>query len=380
MISPLPAYLMSQPQQRNLSVQTGFALFVGGNALALVGLSVAAFGLAHGGYVALVIGLMGAGEVLILGSILFLGDDGYQRLEARTSVILRRGTDSKSVEVTQSRHRLGITLLVVHVLGYFLVWTAGIITYTRATPDNPLPTIGGLAFDQQGPAFVWAVVACELLFATAIYVLGPTWWERFENLFRYDDTSEIQEESIPKKPSGLRYRLGLVVFVIGNLLAASGLILPALGLARGNAVGLIAVLMAAGEVVSLASIFLLGKDGFKELKQRLFSALKRTPPGGRISVTRHRVAITFLVLYLVAQVAAVMLPIAAHYGSTRHGAFPEVLGLDRDEQLRWFVGLLVTAEVLFFAGVYTFGADWWGRFRDLFEWEGPQPMSSRNRR
>ncbi|MCZ6806747.1 MAG: hypothetical protein O7F08_07325 [Deltaproteobacteria bacterium] len=361
---------MSQLQQRNLPVRTGFALFVAGNALAFAGLGLAAFGLAHGGYVAFVIGLMGAGEVLILGSILFLGDDGYQRLEARTSLILRRAADTKTIEVTRGRHRFGIALLVVHVLGYFLVWASGIIAYTRATLDDPLPTIGGLTFEQQGPAFVWAVVVCELLFATAIYVLGPTWWERFESLFRYDDTSGTREEAAAKQPSGLRYRLGLVVFVVGNLLAASGLILPALGLARGNAVGLIAVLMAAGEIVSLASIFLLGKEGFKELKHRLFSALKRTPPGGRVSAIRHRVAITFLVLYLVAQVAAVMLPIAAHYGSTGHGAFPEVLGLDHDEQLRWFVGLLVTAEVLFFAGVYTFGADWWGRFRDLFEWEG----------
>ena len=361
---------MSRLEQSSLPIGTGFALFVTGNVLALVGLGVAAFGLAHGGYVALVIGLMVAGEILILGSILFLGDGGYQRLEARTSLILRRGADAKTVEVTQSRHRFGITLLVVHALGYLLVWTAGIFAYTQATADNPLPTIGGLTFEQQGPAFVWAVVACELLFVTAIYVLGPSWWERFERLFHYDDAPGVEEEPAPEKPSGLRYRLGLIVFVIGNLLAASGLILPALGLARGNAVGLIAVLMATGEVVSLASIFLLGKDGFKELKRRLFSALKRTPPGGRISLRRHRVAITFLVLYLVAQVAAVMLPIAALYGSTMHGAFPEVLGLDRDEQLRWFVGLLVTAEVLFFAGVYTFGADWWGRFRGLFEWAG----------
>jgi len=362
---------MSRLEQSSLPVRTGFALFVTGNALALLGLGLTAFGFAHGHYVALVIGLMGAGEVLILGSILFLGDGGYQRLEARTSLILRREADTKTEGVAQRRHRFGITLLVVHLLGYFLVWAAVIIAYTQATPDNPLPTIGGLTSEQQGPAFVWAVVVCELLFVTAIYVLGPTWWERFENLFRYDDTAEVKEESAPKQPQGLRYRLGLVVFIIGNLLAASGLILPALGLARGNAVGLIAVLMAAGEIVSLASIFLLGKEGFRKLKQKLFSAFKRTPRGERISRTRHRAAVTFLILYLVAQGAALMLPIAAHYGSTGHGAFPEVLGLDRDEQLRWFVGLLVTAEALFFAGVYTFGADWWGRFRDLFEWGGP---------
>lgn len=273
-----------------------------------------------------------------------------------------------TLEVTQRRHRLGIGFLIVHVLGYFLVWAAAIIAYTRAIPDDPFPTIAGLTFEQQGPAFVWAVVVCELLFAAAIYLLGPPWWERFKSLFRYDDDPPAKEEATPRQPEGLRYRLGLIVFIIGNLLAASGLILPALGLSRGNLVGLIAVLMASGEIVSLASIFLLGKEGFKELKRRLFSALKRTPPGDRISLKRHRVAIALLVVHVFAQVAALSLPIAAHYGSTSQGSFPEVLGLGRDEQLRWFIGLLATAEVLFFAGVYTFGADWWGRFRALFEW------------
>ncbi len=359
---------MSQPSQCNLTVRTGFALFVTGNALALVGLGMAAFGFTRGGYVALVIGLMGIGEALILGSILFLGDDGYRRIETRTSVVLsRRRADATTLEVSQQRHRLGIGFLVVHVLGYFLVWAAAIIAYTRATLDDPFPTIAGLTFEQQGPAFVWAVVGCELLFAAAIYVLGPSWWERFEHLFRYDDDPHATDETAPRQPQGLRYRLGLIVFIIGNLLAASGLILPALGLAHGNLVGLIAVLMASGEVVSLASIFLLGKEGFKELKHRLFSVLKRTPPGERISLRRHRVASALLVFHVFAQVAALSLPITAHYGSASQGSFPEVLGLGRDEQLRWFIGLLATAEVLFFAGIYTFGADWWGRFRALFE-------------
>ena len=138
---------MSQLDRRNLPIRTGFALFVTGHALAVIGLGVAAFGFAHGSYVTLVIGLTGIGEALILGSILFLGDDGYRRLEARMSVVPpRRRADATTLEVTQRRHRLGIGLLVVHVLGYFLVWAAAIIAYTRATPDDPFPTIAGLTF------------------------------------------------------------------------------------------------------------------------------------------------------------------------------------------------------------------------------------------
>ncbi|MBT8468981.1 MAG: hypothetical protein KJN97_09550, partial [Deltaproteobacteria bacterium] len=59
--------------------------------------------------------------------------------------------------------------------------------------------------------------------------------------------------------------------------------------------------------------------------------------------------------------------IASHFGVAADGTFPTVLGLGREEQLEWFVGLLVAAEALFFAGVYALGADWWGRFRALFK-------------
>ena len=74
------------------------------------------------------------------------------------------------------------------------------------------------------------------------------------------------------------------------------------------------------------------------------------------------------------QFAALVFPIASHYGVVSDGAFPEVLGLGRDEQLQWFVGLLAAAEVSFFAGVYALGADWWARFRALFE-TGSDPSS-----
>jgi len=348
----------------NTRTRTGFSLFVLGNLLAVTGLALAAAGHAYGRYVALIVGLMGLGEAVILGSVLLLGEHGYRNLEARASLL------PPTVSVTERRHRVGIVLLVLHFLGYYLVWTAGILAYTRATPEDPLPTIAGLTFAQQGPAFVWAVIVCELLFATAIYVLGPRWWEGFESLFRYHASTESQADSKPKPPPGMRYRIGLVVFVIGNVLATSGLILPAIGLAKGSNVGFVAVLIATGEIVSLSSIFLLGKEGFKELKHRLFNIFKRTPSGAPISKSRHRVAVMLVTLHVVAQLAALVFPIASHFGLASDGAFPTVLGLDHDQQLRWFVGLLIAQGVLFFAGIYAFGADWWGRFRELFQWEG----------
>jgi hypothetical protein len=276
------------------------------------------------------------------------------------------GDEAKTRATAAGRHVVGIALLIVHLTTYFLVWTAGILAYSRVTDENPFPSVFGLRFEEQGPAFIWGVITAELLFALAIYVLGPAWWARFKGLFRYQAETVVGEPEEPRPPATFRYRLGLGVFIIGNVLATTGMLLPVFGLAKGRMVGVIAVIMALGEIISLSSIFLLGKEGFKELKSRLFAALKRTPSGEPVSHRRHRVGTTLLLLHVATQFAAVVFPIASHYGAVTEGAFPTVLGLAREEQLKWFMGLLVASEALFFAGVYTLGSDWWGRFRALF--------------
>jgi hypothetical protein len=344
----------------------GFLLFSIGNGLAIAGLVLAALGYANDGGAGWIVALVALGELTILGSVLFLGDDGYQRLEARTSALLRRDAAARTESIAPERHHVGLVLLVAHLATYFVVWTAGILAYSTATDENPLPSVFGLSFEDQGPAFVWGVITAELLFALAIYTLGPAWWKRFKRLFRYQPAAAPREPETPKPAPTLRYRLGLGVFVIGNVLATTGLLLPALGLAQGRMVGVIAVMLAAGEIVSLSSIFLLGKEGFKELKSRLFAALKRTPSGEPITRRRHGVGASLLALHVAVQLAALVFPIASHYGVVADGTFPTVLGLGREDQLKWFVGLLATSELLFFAGVYTLGADWWGRFRELF--------------
>ena len=334
----------------------GFAVFTSGSLLAIAGFVLIALGYWTDGRAALIVALVAAGHALSLAGVAFLRDDRYQRLAA----------EGKAIEAAGLRYRLGVTLLVLHLAVYLCVWTVGVLSYTRATLDDPRPSVLGLSFEQQGPAFVGGVVLAELLFVATVYALGPEWWQRFKQLFRYEPARLPPADEAPAPAPTLRYRAGLALFVLGNVLAVSGLVLPALGFAKGRMVGVIAVLLGAGEVVSLSSIFFLGKEGFKRLKSRLLGVLKRTAPGYAISIRRHRVGCTLIALHVVLQFMAIAFPIASHYGVATEGAFPEVLGLGRDQQLAWFVGLLGAAELLFFAGVYALGPDWWARFRALF--------------
>jgi hypothetical protein len=334
----------------------GFAAFTLGSLMSIAGLVLIALGYASRPWAGGIVALLAAGEVLVLGSVSFL------RGRAPASAASERA-------VSPLRSQLGLSLLWVHLAVYFVVWCAAVLSYTRATEATPLPSILGLSFEQQGPAFVWGVALAELLFVLAAYVLGPSWRRRFAGLFRYAGPDIRMSAEAQKAPPTLRMRLGLGVFVVGNALAVAGLLLPALGFAKGSMVGVIAIMLGAGEVLSLSSIFFLGKEGFKELKSKLFRALKRVPSNEPVSRTRHRVGCTLLAMHVVLQFGALIFPIASHYGVATVGAFPDVFGLGRDEQLKWFVGLLAAGEVLFFAGVYALGEDWWARFRDLFRTE-----------
>jgi hypothetical protein len=341
----------------------GFTVFTVGSLMAISGLLLAALGLVGRVEGWWIIALIACGQALAVGGASFLGEDRVERLAS-----------AGKPRPTAARQRVGSALLVAHLLLYLWVWSIGVLSYAGATDADPLPSVFGIPFGRQGPVIIWGVVVAELSFLAAVYVLGPQWRQRFTQLFRYQPQPVSVDTEMPRAPPTFRYRLGLGVFIVGNVLATAGLVLPALGFAKGPMVGVIAVMLGAGEVISLSSVFLLGKEGFKELKAKLFGALKRVPTGKSISHRRHRTGCALLALHVALQFAALVFPIASHYGVVADGTFPEVLGLNRDEQLRWFVGLLAAAEIVFFAGVYTLGADWWGRFRALFE-KGSDPFS-----
>lgn len=334
----------------------GFGVLALGTVLTVAGLVLTALGYATDGRAGWIVLLIATGQAVAVASVTFV----------REPDAVSFATTSGGHLATSRRRMVGFWLLALHIGLYLVVWVGGVLSYTRATTTDPFPTVFGLAFESQGPAFVWGVVLAEALFVAALYALGPAWRRRYAQLFRYAPSGATATTDRPSPPTTWRYKLGLGVFAVGNLLAVSGLVLPALGLATGRMVGVIAVMLGAGEVLSLSSIFFLGKAGFKELKSKLFAVMKRTPSGEPISQRRFRVGCTLLAFHVALQFAALVFPVASHYGVSVQGAFPEVLGLGREDQLGWFVGLLAAAEVLFFAGLYTLGGDWWDRFQSLF--------------
>ena len=79
--------------------------------------------------------------------------------------------------------------------------------------------------------------------------------------------STIDNQTTAKLAEGFtrtwRYKIGLSLIVGGHVILLIGLLLPLLGL--GAAISGAVIL--AGEVIALASIVFLGKEGFKAIKE-----------------------------------------------------------------------------------------------------------------
>ena len=90
-----------------------------------------------------------------------------------------------------------------------------------------------------------------------------------------------------------RYRFGLVLFFsVFPVFIVTPVVIPMLGLSTAESAALIGGILLTSEVLWVASIPLLGKEGFIALKQRAFGWLKLS--SGPISRTRHRFGVTLL--------------------------------------------------------------------------------------
>jgi membrane protease YdiL (CAAX protease family) len=163
-----------------------------------------------------------------------------------------------------------------------------------------------------------------------------------------------------------RYKIGFTMIVVGNLGILLALFMPALGVGAG-AVG---TLVVGGEIVSLASIAFLGKEGFKAIKSKFVGAVKASYTGP-VGPSRHYIGITLLATNVVIHYIVVLYLWDAFGASTAEGPPPVIWGLDFAQQESLVSWLFLICEISFLSSIYVLGADWWGKFRNMVVWEAP---------
>ena len=164
-----------------------------------------------------------------------------------------------------------------------------------------------------------------------------------------------------------RYKVGFTMIVVGNLGILFALIMPALGAGTG----IVGILVVGGELVSLGSIVFLGKKGFKAIKSKFFAFVKKSYTGS-VGPTRHTIGIVLLCANVLTYFILALYAWASFGAATPDGPQPIVWGLDMDQQASLVAWLFLIGECSFLIAIYVLGADWWGRFRRIFVWQGPE--------
>ena len=164
-----------------------------------------------------------------------------------------------------------------------------------------------------------------------------------------------------------RYKVGLFMIVVGNLGILSAVLLGMVGLSAPT----VGALVVGGEVVSLASIVFLGKDGFKAIKSKVISAARAsyTAPVGK---TRHYIGIALLLSNVVTNFLMMVYAWESFALASSQDPSPGVWGLNIEQQGSLVFWLFLIGEMSFLVGIYVLGADWWEKFRRIFVWESAE--------
>lgn len=152
------------------------------------------------------------------------------------------------------------------------------------------------------------------------------------------------------------------------MIIGAPVIIPLLGFTATEAAALIGGLLIAGEVIWFASIPLLGKAGFKEMKNKAFSILRlRSEP---ISRLRHNFGVGLLVVSIAAEALLIIFMVGAHLKLGSESAGPTIAGVDFQSQAMIFVSIEILTAVGIISSVYLLGAVFAERLKIAFQWQG----------
>ena len=173
--------------------KAGISLFVIGNIGVGIGVLMPMLGLVSGGNAGLVGVLIVGGELVALTSIVFLGKAGFLALKNKMFGVVKAGY---AAPVGAVRHYIGIALFLANALAlYFIVYYAW-ASFGAASPEMPMTEIWGLDLAQQWELVLGVFLAGEISFLISLYVLGADWWERFRNIFVWQNPNETTNTGV----------------------------------------------------------------------------------------------------------------------------------------------------------------------------------------
>ena len=154
------------------------------------------------------------------------------------------------------------------------------------------------------------------------------------------------------KPMSKRFIIGGIVFAFGFL---SPLLIP-LVLILPLPAALTTVLVAGltfgiPEIAAFVAVVIMGREGFQELKRRLWALVKKAAPPDQVGPMRYRIGLVMFTLPLL---------------FAWLGPYLEYWMPDRQVQSPF---LIVCGDVLFVCSLLVLGGQFWEKLRALFIWK-----------
>lgn len=165
-----------------------------------------------------------------------------------------------------------------------------------------------------------------------------------------------------------RYKAGISLIILGHTCLLLVLILPLFGIESKEKIGLIGVLIASGDLITLSRIFFLGKAGFIAIKKKLYHFFKKQYIT-QVGPIRQYIGITFLGMNFLTTITLALYAWAFFEAATPEDPFPLVWMLDYEHQKTLVFWLFLGGALCFFASFYVLGAKWWGQFRNILIWK-----------
>lgn len=156
-------------------------------------------------------------------------------------------------------------------------------------------------------------------------------------------------ENSPVGTSGWRFKLGLTMLIF-SVVAPLVLIpiLPSLGLSGALTATVSGIALVGAELLMVAAVAVMGKEGYETIKTYVFSFIKRYGPPDEVSRGRYNVGL-----------AMFLLPILFGWFS------PYLQGLVLDFS-EWSLTSAIIGDLILLSSLFVLGGDFWDKLRSLF--------------
>ena len=147
-----------------------------------------------------------------------------------------------------------------------------------------------------------------------------------------------------------RLKVGLALLALSIMLPLVGLPLVAsMNLSVTMVTTVSGGLLVAGELLGVAAIAVMGKEGYLFIKERLFGFLKQYGPPDEVSKKRYRIGLVmFFLPLLFGWASPYLIPLV-----TDQGELP--------------LAYAIVGDILFLASFFVLGGDFWDKVRALFD-------------